>query len=196
MKNSEYLKLMLCIYGYTEDISIEQETKGVGFVTYEVHAYNPEIDDEFSNWGESFQHILSLMCLHFNNMGVKPTFFWVDFPVKSIIDDDTRSEILKKEQERKEKLNKWFEETRWVSELSEKYNPCPNCKLNTHSHPDSIHYNCEECHTNRCPFMRKFYDIISNLYKIQGTINKMDYNPHYKEAYIEELEKIYKETSK
>lgn len=100
---------------------------------------------------------------------------WEEFSFDEIIDDgfdlnkcgddETRELLIKNEIKRKEEVEKYLEETKYITERCEKNNPCPNCKINKKNHWDDIHYNCEDNHNMQCQILKGYQIKVEGMYK-------------------------------
>lgn len=184
MTNSDFITLLLCIHGYTNNIIIEQENTGFGCTNYIISAHNPEIDDDIYVDCESISHIIITLCNHFYENNVKPNYEW-SFAKTSIVSySQKRDEFVSRIRERNKKINNYRKDTHWICELFDKYHPCNGCILNKHEYNDIIHNNCYEAHTMRCEYLKTFSSIIKEMYANYKNVENIDkYNSILKNNY-------------
>lgn len=94
MTNSDYITLLLCIHGYTDNIIIEQENVGFACTNYIISAHNPDIDDDIYADCESMPHAITTLCNHFYENNVKPNYEWSFIKTSIISDRQKRDEFI------------------------------------------------------------------------------------------------------
>lgn len=156
MTNKDLFKILLCSYGYDRNIKIETFRTDSGTIGYEIEAENKEgnVFHNIDGEGVVFDVYIILDYMKQNNVAFKSN--WWSVPLKYLLNDAEREKLvnqwdandvqIRKDIERMTPLWKWREEN----------NPCPTCTINKKDHWDSIHYNCELCHTHSCSILLDF----------------------------------------
>lgn len=103
MTNSDYITLLLCIHGYTDNIIIEQENAGFGCTNYIISAHNPDIDDHIYADCESIPQAITTLCNHFYENNVKPNYEGSLTKTSIISDRQKRDEFVNIMRRRNEK---------------------------------------------------------------------------------------------
>lgn len=166
MNGSDVIKLILVMNGYDRNINIEtwKDDEDPTLLWYCIQAQNSKRDEiDIEEPGlTATMHILfsELFGTAYNSV---PDY--IGMTVKDLLDDKYRNDIIRRNEEI-QIYNKIYEElSKDLDRWSNENNPCIECKINDHSHWDSIHYNCELCHTHSCKTMIKFYDDLQTKLK-------------------------------
>lgn len=165
MTNNQFIKLCLCSINYGRSISIETNKCEDGSTYYDVYAKH--------NYDDSDIHITSFGIYDFimdfvefvKNNNPQYDFILSKHTLKSILDDKTREVLIKQEIKHREDIEKFIEETKYITDWCKENNPCPNCKINKKDHLDNIHYNCELNHNNSCSILKEYHENRDKLYK-------------------------------
>ena len=85
-------------------------------------------------------------------------------PQKYLLDDNERNSFYEHQKKDAEEMERYLEETKYITNWCNENNPCPNCKINKKDHWDDIHYNCAENHNMRCPILKEYHNHRDKLY--------------------------------
>lgn len=187
MTAKDFITILLSSYKYTKNIKIESLPRQGG-TYYEVTAENPETEDCLYCDGESFQMVLFDILQYFERYDIRVSTFALDFSLKTLLDKEAREICHENIIKRQKEIENYIEKTKWISDLSQKTNPCIDCKLNKKDSNDDVHYNCDKNHRNICEYMIKHRDLISYLYseykiitqeKIEKITNELEENKNH-----------------
>lgn len=156
MTNKDLFKILLCSYGYDRNIKIETFRTDNGTVGYEIEAEN-EKGDVFHNVdgeGVMFDIFVILDYMKQNNVVHKSK--WSGIPLKYMLNDAEREKLVNQWDALEAQIRKDIERMTPLWKWREENNPCPTCTINKKDHWDSIHYNCELCHTHSCSILLDF----------------------------------------
>lgn len=170
MTTKDVLKLLLISIGYDRNVEIESWRTDDGSYYYDVLGHNADGDDfHFDGYG-------ILDCINsfigeiqeYPELLEKPVFgntTMMLYSTKDILNDEFREKVYQKRKEDDDKVKKYCEETRYITEYAAANHPCPNCPDNKKDHWDSIHYNCEEHHRMRCAKLLDFNATIDKMFR-------------------------------
>lgn len=163
MTQKDIFKILLCSYGYDRNIKINKYYGEGGFIGYEIYAENEEGDyfEEENCEGFMFHIYCILDYMKENNVGFKSNY-WNLIP-KDVTDDNSRNALIATWDRNKEEIQQRIIKDKPIEEWKNKNNPCPSCTINKKDHWDSIHYNCELCHTHSCDIMIKFWKDVEKM---------------------------------
>lgn len=156
MNNKDILKILLCYHGYDRNIEIKTYHADGGWIGYDVHAENQEggLYEEMNCEGIIFHIHCILEFMKENKIESKSK--WWDVPIKYLLKDELRKESIDQWDKQEARTKEFIEKTKPLDEWRKKNNPCPNCTINKKDHWDTIHYNCELCHTQSCEILKSF----------------------------------------
>ena len=156
MTNKDVLKMLLCYYGYDRNIQIDSFYGEGGCIGYEVHAENKDGDFYEEANCEGIMFHIHCIINYMNKNNIKYKYKWMDMPSKYILNDSLREKSIKLWDEQDEKIRQSIERDKPIFEWIKNNNPCPKCTINKKDHWDSVHYNCELCHTHNCSLLDKW----------------------------------------
>lgn len=167
MTNKDLFKILLCSYGYDRNIKIETFRTDSGTIGYEIEAENKEGNVFYNVDGEGvvFDVYMILDYMKQNNVGFKSN--WWSVPLKYLLNDTEREKLVKQWDANDAQIQKDIERMTPLWNWREENNPCPTCTINKKDHWDSVHYNCELCHTHSCSILLDFeksYDKMKQEY--------------------------------
>lgn len=165
MSNKDVLKILLCTYGYDRNLKINTYYGDNGSIGYDVYAENKNGDvySEINSDGLMF-HIYNIHNYMKSNNANLETKYW-GYNINYVLNDKIRESFISNidiiESQTQESLTNLKPIFQWRKDN----NPCPTCQINKKDHWDSIHYNCELCHTHSCDILSKFDETYHNLLK-------------------------------
>lgn len=159
MTTKDFVKLMCILGGFDKDFTYETySSNDITYRNYEVHVKSRDEVHEINidEYGlVNFLHVL------FEELRLKDRsipMFLQDLSVQELLNDDYRDV----QYEINDAIEVYAEKTRPlyipIFEFEKENNPCPNCVRNKHDHWDTIHYNCEENHTQTCPELKTYQE--------------------------------------
>ncbi|MGL5689951.1 MAG: hypothetical protein ACRDD8_03930 [Bacteroidales bacterium] len=162
MSNKDVLVMLLCTYGYDRNIKITTQKEDFGSVYYDIYAENENGDvyEETSAEGVMY-HIYSIL-EYMKERDVSFKSEWWGIPTSKVTNTQTRESLVASWDKRNKEHAALIERNKPLTEWIVKNNPCPDCKINKKTHWDTVHYNCEGCHTNTCPTLKEYrnnYDL-------------------------------------
>ena len=170
MTTKDVLKLLLISIGYDKKIEINSHRTDDGSFYYEINGYNNDNDVfHFDGYG-----ILDCIISFLNELKYYPeitedTMYgnttMMLYSTKDILNDDFREKVYNERKEQDEKVKKYCEETKYITDWAKTNHPCTNCPDNKKDHWDNIHYNCEEHHTMRCKKLLDFNKTVTKMYQ-------------------------------
>lgn len=156
MTNKDLFKILLCTYGYDRNIKIETFRTDDGTIGYEIEAEN-EKGDVFHNIdgeGVVFDIYEILNYMKQNNVAYKSN--WWGVSLKYLLDDAERRKLVNQWDANDKQIQNDIKRMTPLWDWRKENNPCPMCTINKKDHWDSVHYNCELCHTNNCDIKKRF----------------------------------------
>ena len=183
MTNKDIIKMMLTSISYGRDIDIDTFYDTDGNLVYDITAYHTFYDaydeEALLKIDESnMPDCVSFMCYGMydffkeyndfiidNAKNIQQDYLFSLKPIKFLTDDNHRHKIINDEIKRKKEVETFIKETKYISDWEKENHPCPQCKLNKKDHWDTIHYNCAEHHTMRCPLLKEFQNKSSEMYR-------------------------------
>lgn len=162
MTNKDLFKIILCSYGYDRNIKIDTFRTEGGTIGYEIEAENDKGDVFHNIDGEGvvFDVYMILDYMKQNNVGFKSN--WWNIPLKYISEDRERENLIKRWDSNEEQTQLDIEKMTPLWKWQKENNPCPTCAINKKDHWDTVHYNCELCHTHSCDILTKFHKEYDN----------------------------------
>lgn len=110
--------------------------------------------------------------------------------LKNVLNDDYRTTLYDLEEE----ISKHNKDTKKYQDMITDYiqnnYPCKTCKINKKDFWDTIHYNCELCHTHSCPQLKIYDENYSNFLK---EVSNIEEYVKLKENHYQKTEEIYKQ---
>lgn len=155
MTGKDVLKLLLCSYGYDRNIDIQMYHGEGGCIGYEVNASNAEGDYYLEENCEGLMFHIYCILDYMKENKVPYKHDWWSIPVKDIINDEVRNNLLQKFDEHDECVKKSRVVNQPLFDWLAQNNPCIGCTINKHDHWDDVHYNCELNHNNSCELLKK-----------------------------------------
>lgn len=166
LSRKDIMKLCLCSINYGKGITIDSTICSDGSTYYEVSAkHNFKNDNEIRIVCFGIYDFICEFVSYIKEHDIEYDYVLSKQTLKAILDDKTREFLIRHEIKRKEKVEKYLEETKYITEWCEKNNPCPNCKINKKDHWDNIHYNCEENHNMQCQILKEYRSKVEGMYK-------------------------------
>lgn len=167
MTNKDFIKLLLISVGCDKKYEIDSRTD-YGSTYYEVtgEGYGENQSIYFDGFG-----IYDLVLSFLYNIKENPYLLnKLNYSInhlyqKSLLDDEIRNSVYEQQKKDAEKMERYIEETKYITDWCSENNPCPNCKINKKDHWDDVHYNCAENHHSRCPILKEFQNKRDKLYK-------------------------------
>lgn len=179
MSNKEFIKLLLISVGCDKKYEINSHRTDDGSIYYEVtgEGYDENQSIHFDGFS-MYDLILNFL----NNIKEDPDINLLDklnysvnyLTQKSLLDDDIRNSVYEQQKRSAEEIERYIEETKYITDWCKENNPCPNCKINKKDHWDDIHYNCAENHNNRCPILKEYQNNRNKLYSEYRDDRKME----------------------
>ena len=169
MTGKDFLKLLLCVYGYDRNLSVIARPTGYGEPCYEIHGENAEGDVYESVDSEGLMFNIYEICAYMS--GAEPGREWINPPhtpdfkseywlmaPKYVLDDEHRNKMISSWDERDRLEKEESERMRPFYEWLDVHHPCKHC---TEKVPinDSVNYNCDLYYRGWCPKYRHFMDI-------------------------------------
>ena len=173
MTTTEFIKLAMISAGYVKNLSVEIENTDFGEKMYSCYGETYDyIDDgtDVSAIDELGKDIsidceCTLLDLLREIMDYKQTEFKHQYeldlyPLKDILDDEKRMQIIKNAEEEEKRILYDIEKMKPVDEYIMKNNPCneaPNCKGNF-DNKDTCHsfWKCTHQYHNNCPLQHEY----------------------------------------
>ncbi len=156
MTNKDIFKILLCSFGYDRNIKIDTFRTDHGTLGYEIEAENKD-GDVFSECnGESVVFNIYTILNYMKTNAVDFDSKWWHIPLKYLLNDSEREQLVGQWDINDEQNRKDIERLSPLWEWRKNNNPCPNCGINKKDHWDSVHYNCELCHTHSCNILKDF----------------------------------------
>jgi hypothetical protein len=160
MTGKDFIKILLCSYGYDRNIKVETYNGDYGAPGYEVEA-DHENGDHFhciDCEGLMFTVYEILDYMKQNDVPFKSE--WWTISMKTVIDDKKREELV----------NGWFKDSReyttycnkmrpcWAWEKEHK--PCPICQDNDHAieFDGGVHYHCSGSYYMNCKKLLQWHE--------------------------------------
>ena len=100
MKSTDFITLLLCAYGYDRNIKIEYDKS---YKSYFIEASNKDGHEICINHAVSLIDVISQITYCMNENCVSVNWHYVDTPLKYILNDNLRNEMITIEDERNEK---------------------------------------------------------------------------------------------
>lgn len=147
MTTKNFITTLLCAYGYDRRIKIEYDKF---YKSYFVEASNKDGHEICISHAISLIDVISQIIYCINKHGASVNWRYVETPIKYIIDENMRNEMIR---------------------LEDENNPCPTCSINKMDHWDSIHYNCELHHSHSCKILLEFEEIFKTKIHEEEKIN-------------------------
>lgn len=163
MKNTDFLKIILCLYGYDRNINVSSYRGDYGAVGYDVSAQNSEGDTYSEVCCEPFTFHVAMILKYMKENNVDLKSNWWGIGTKNLLDLDYRQSLLEKWDKHALENQMFAEQYKPIQEWKDKNNPCPNCTINKKDHWDSVHYNCELNHTSSCDLLKKYSEAHSKM---------------------------------
>lgn len=170
MKNSEFITLLLCAFGYTKDIDISIVNKGHYGVLYEVSATHWKTGHQVSFLEEDFYMMIYAILDELKNSPLDDTLLGTC--QKFILNKVTRDKLIDDNIKNKKEILSYIKDISPLTKFLNTYHICKSCKLTSHTYPDSMHYFCEDHHTMRCPHLKKFLQLQADLYQAKDDAQK------------------------
>ena len=163
MTNQDVFKILLCSFGYDRNIKITKYYGDSIIVGYEIHAENKD-GDEYDEAGCEglMYHVYSILNYMKEQNAPFKTDWWHCSP-QDATDDTLRQSIVVQWDKQDKKMENEREMLAPIFKWHKENNPCPNCAINKHDHPDDIHYNCELNHTHTCKILITYLDEYSTM---------------------------------
>lgn len=169
MTNKDFIKLLLISVGCDKKYEIDSHRTDDGSIYYSASGKGDNEDQAiyFDGFG-----IYDLILNFLNNIKENPDIDLLNklnytinhLSQKSLLDDDIRNSVYEHQNKAAEETERYLEETKYITDWCKENNPCPNCKINKKDHWDSIHYNCELNHNNRCSILKEYHNDRDELY--------------------------------
>lgn len=178
MTNKDFIKLLLISVGCDKEYEIDSHRTDDGSIYYSASGKGDTEDQAIYFDGVG---IYDLILNFLNNIKENPDIDLLNklnysinyLTQKSLLDDDIRNSVYEHQKKAAEETERYLEETKYITDWCKENNPCPNCKINKKDHWDSIHYNCELNHNNRCSILKEYHNDRDELYN--------EYREHKKE---------------
>lgn len=155
MTNKDVFKILLCTYGYDRNIIINTYYGEGGWIGYEIHAENKDGNSYNEENCEGFLfHIHCILDFMRKNNVSQKALFW-NYPIKFLLDDTKRENIIKKDDDNKLEHERWCEAMKPAHDWEKANHPCRTCQIKQ-DYDDIVHYNCWLCHAGDCEILEKF----------------------------------------
>ena len=180
MTNKDFIKLLLISIGCDKQYEINSHRTDDNSTYYEVTGKG---DNEnqciyFDGFG-----IYDLILNFLNYIRENPdinllnnlNYSVIDLYQKYLLDDNERNKIYDQHKKNEEVIQKYLEDTKYITDWCKENHPCPNCTKNKKDHWDDIHFNCTEHHNMRCPILKEYFNDRDQLYQ-EYRMNKNNKN--------------------
>lgn len=159
MTTKGFITTLLCAYGYDRRIKIEYDKF---YKAYFIEASNKDGHEICISHAVSLIDVISQITYCMNENCVSVNWRYVDTPLKYIINDNLRNEMIRLEDEQNQEDLIQAEKLKPIFKWRDENNPCITCTINKKDHWDSIHYNCELHHFHSCKILLEFEEIYKN----------------------------------
>lgn len=156
MTTKNFITTLLCAYGYDRRIKIEYDKF---CKAYFIEASNKDEHEICISHAISLIDVISQIIYCMNENSASVSWRYVETPIKYIIDENMRDEMIRLEDEQEQKAKIQNEKLKPIYNWRDENNPCPTCSINKMDHYDSIHYNCELHHSHSCKILLEFEEI-------------------------------------
>lgn len=172
MTGKDFLKLLLCVYGYDRNLSVVARPTGFGEPCYEIHGENAEGDVYEGNDSEGLMFNIYEICAYMS--GAEPGRAWINPPhtpdfkseywlmaPKYVLDDEHRNKMISSWDKRDRLIEEEIKRMKPFDDWVEKSHPCKTCteKVPIRKGLEGWHYDCELCNKGTCPKYRHFMDV-------------------------------------
>lgn len=170
MTNKDFIKMLLIAVGCDRKYEIDTYRADDGSTVYDINGQSEDGSREIVIDGFGmYDVVLSFL----NYIRECPEYDLLEhlnyevnhLPLKYLLDDNERNALYEANKRHAEEVEKYLEETKYITDWCKENNPCPNCTLNDKKHWDDIHYNCELNHTNRCPELLEYNRKCGEMYE-------------------------------
>jgi len=159
MTTKDFITTLLCAYGYDRRIKIEYDKS---YKAYFVEASNKDGHEIYISHAVSLIDVIYQISNYMNDNCIETTLRYVDTPLKYILNENLRNEMVRLEEEQNQKDLIQWEKLKPIFKWRDENNPCLTCTINKKDHWDSIHYNCELHHSNSCKILLEFEETLKN----------------------------------
>jgi len=159
MTTKDFITTLLCAYGYDRRIKIEYDKS---YKAYFVEASNKDGQEIHISHAVSLIDVIYQISNYMNDNCIETTLRYVDTPLKYILNENLRNEMVRLEEEQNQKDLIQWEKLKPIFKWRDENNPCLTCTINKKDHWDSIHYNCELHHSNSCKILLEFEETLKN----------------------------------
>lgn len=168
--NKDFIKMLLIAVGCDRNYEIDTYRADDGSTLYDINASSEDGSRCIKIDGYGMYDVLLSFLKYIRDCPEEELLEHLNYdvthlPLKYLLDDNERNAVYETNKRHAEEVDKYLEETKYITDWCKENNPCPNCTLNDKSHWDDIHYNCELNHTNSCPILNDYYKKRSEMYK-------------------------------
>lgn len=168
--NKDFIKMLLIAVGCDRDYEIDTYRADDGSTVYDINGYSEDGSREISITGFGMYDVVLSFLRYIRDC---PEYNLLDYlndevnhlPLKFLLDDNERNAVYEANKRHAEEVEKYLEETKYITDWCEENNPCPKCTLNDKKHWDDIHYSCELNHTSRCHILKAYQKKRSEMYE-------------------------------
>lgn len=153
MTTKNFITTLLCAYGFDRRIKIEYDNC---YKFYFIEALNKDEKEICIDYAISLIDVIYQISNYMNDNCIETTLRYVDTPLKYILNENLRNEMVRLEDEQNKKDFMLAEKLKPIFKWRDENNTCLTCTINKKDHWDSIHYNCELHHFHSCKILLEF----------------------------------------
>ena len=168
--NKDFIKMLLIAVGCGRNYEIDTYRVDDGSTVYDINGQSEDGSSRISINGYGMYDVLLSFLKYIRDCPEEELLEHLNYdvshlPLTYLLDDDERNAVYEANKRHAEEVEKYLDETQYITDWCKENNPCPNCTLNDKSHWDDIHYNCELNHTHSCPILKEYHKKRSEMYE-------------------------------